>query len=384
MAEWDNVIKTVTGARIALIGLFVLAIGYTLFFMADLLVPIAFAILLNVLLSPIVRRMERWGIGPRIGAGAVMLTIIGIAALAIIMLAEPAERWLAEAPTTVRELRSQTLEAQGKLADIQELAEEVEEITDVESPSRPRSVVVEGPGFLEDLLGGLPSIVAGTVVIVFLTYFLLASGDTVLRRLTRCARTWAGRRRIVSIVREIQSDLSSYLGTVTIINLSLGGVVALALYWLEVPNPVLWGTMVAALNFAPYVGSMVAVLIMAVVGLTNSETIADGLVVPGVVLLLTTLEGQLLTPMLLGRRVSLNPTVVFLAVIVWGWLWGVAGALMAVPITTSLKIVFDHIPSSRYLATFMQPNDDCGRRSVANLQRKSLTLANLFPKGEQA
>lgn len=357
MSDITEKVSRTPVAAVAVIGLFVLAIGYTLYFAAGLLVPLAFATFLNILLSPLVRRMERVGIAPRVSAALVMLALVGIVGTTIATLAEPAERWLAEAPKTVRDLKTQVLDTKGKLAEIQELAEEVEEIASVNTSNKTQSVIVEGPSMLEDLLGGLPYMITGAAVVVFLTYFLLASGDSMLRRLTRCARTWSSRRRIVTVAREIQNDLSVYLGTVTIINVLLGAAAALIMYLLEFPNPVLWGTMIGALNFAPYVGALASILVITVVGLTSYDTVAAGLTVPFLILLLTTLEGQLITPSVLGNRMSLNPTVVFISVLIWGWLWGVAGALMAVPIMTSMKVWFDHMPTQQHLSAFLRPDD---------------------------
>lgn len=367
---------------VALTGLFVLAVIYTLYLAADIFVPVAFAILLNILLSPITRGMEKIGIVPRISAALTMITLVAIVGWAIAALAEPAEQWLADAPKTVRELKAQALETKGKFAEIQQLAEEVEEITSVDTASMPQPVVVEGPGILEGLLGGLPSMITASAIVIFLTYFLLASGDGILRRLTRCARTWSRRRRIVTISREIQNDLSVYLGTVTIINICLGAAAALILYLLEFPNPLLWGTMIGALNFAPYVGALASVLVLTVVGLTSFESIAQGLTAPCAILVLTTLEGQVITPSVLGSRMSLHPAVVFVSVLMWGWLWGVAGALMAVPIMTSLKVWIDHLPAQQHWGAFLRPDDWEGhRRRPGRPVRKSNNSTELQPEG---
>ncbi len=366
----------------ATVGLFVLAVGYTLYLASDVLVPIAFAILLNQLLSPLVRRMDRIGIVPRISAAMIMLALVGLVGLAIATLAEPAEQWLAEVPKTVRELKSQMIETKGRFAEIQELAEEVEEIASVESSNAPQSVIVEGPGILEGVLGGLPYIITGAAVVIFLTYFLLASGDGMLRRLTQCARSWTSRRRIVTIAREIQNDLSVYLGTVTIINISLGALAAGILYLLEFPNPVLWGTMIGALNFAPYVGAVVSTLVLTVVGLTNYETVGQGLTAPIAIFILTTLEGQVITPSILGSRMSLNPTMVFISVLIWGWLWGVAGALMAVPIMTSMKVWCDHMPAQQHLSSFLRSDNWQGHNKRPYRQpRKPKSTTNMYPEG---
>ncbi len=384
----DNAIRQPAPAmqKIALTGLFVLAVGYTLNFAASLLVPIAFAIFLNILLSPAVRRMERYGVNRAVSAAVIILSIVAVTVVSVGFLAGPAEQWLADAPTTVRELKSQILDAKGHLEDIQELAEEVEEITSVQKPDTgPQPVVVEGPGMLEGFLGGLPGIIMGAVIVIFLTFFLLASGDSMLRRLTGCARTWTGRRKIVTVAREIQSDLSRYLATVTIINIALAGAIATAMHLLGVPNPLLWGTMVGALNFAPYVGSLVSLVILTIVGLTTFPTLSEGLLVPAVALLLTSLEGHVLTPSVLGRRMSLNPTVIFLSTLFWGWLWGVAGALMAVPIMTSLKVLIDHLPAQKHLAAFLRPNN-WSAKSLSDCSEIQLSSAqsSLQPQGEEA
>lgn len=363
-----------------LIGLLVLAVGYTLYLASDVLVPIAFAMLLNILLSPLVRRMQRIGISPRISAGLIMLTLVAIVTTAISVLAEPAEQWLAEAPTTVRELKAQIVDTKSNLANIQKLAEEVDDIASVETSTGPQPVVVQGPGILEGLLGGLPYMITGAAIVTFLTYFLLASGDSMLRRLTRCARTWAGRRRIVTIVRDIQNDLSIYLATVTIINICLGAAAAAFMYLVGFPNPLLWGTMVGLLNFAPYVGALASILVLTIVGLTSADTLLDALVVPLGTAFLTVIEGQLITPSVLGHRMSLNQTVIFISVLIWGWLWGVAGALMAVPIMTSLKVWFDHMPTQQHLSAFLRPDDwgqQRGPRRPRSERRESQTKLKL-------
>jgi predicted PurR-regulated permease PerM len=175
-----------------------------------------------------------------------------------------------------------------------------------------------------------------------------------LRKATRCGRSWSERRRIVSIARRVQSDMSRYLAAVALINVLLGTAVALSMHLLQMPNPLLWGVMVAVLNFAPYIGALVSAAVLTLVALTTFPSIAEALMVPGTFLALTILEGQLITPAVLGRRMALSPAIVFVSVIIWGWLWGIAGALMAVPIATSLKVVCDHLPTLGLLGSFLR------------------------------
>lgn len=337
-----------------ILGLFVLAVGAVLYFAANLLAPIAFAGLISLLLSPAVRYLTRW----RIPAALSSLLLVGLLVLAITAalanLAEPANRWISDAPTSVREVQHKVFGPKEKLANIQELADEVEELTAPASPNKAQPVVVTGPTVLESVVGGAPALITSIGIVVFLTYFLLASGDQLLRRVTQCGRNWSEQRRIVSIARQLQADLSRYLVTVTLINALLGATVAAAMYLLEVPNPLMWGVMAALFNFAPYLGALASAAILTFVGLTTFNTLSEALLVPGIFLAITIFEGQLLTPSIVGRRMALSPMFVFLSVIVWGWLWGVPGALMAVPIVTTLKVLCDHVPALEPVGRFLR------------------------------
>ncbi len=338
----------------AMVGLLLLATVAALYVAKDLLIPVTLAILLNLLLSPTVRYLARRRIPAVLSSAALLITIVTALATAISMFAGPADEWLNDAPSTIRQLRNELFASRSSLSDIQDLAEEVDELTAVDTPQTVQQVVIQGPGIFENFVGGLPTMLTFIGITFVLSFFLLASGDTMLRRITACGRSFKERRRIVSIARQIQSDLSLYLRTVTVINLSLGAIVALLLYWLEVPNPFLWGAVAAVFNFAPYVGALATTSILFLVGLTAFDTLAEAIVVPAAFLVLTILEGQFVTPMVLGKRMSLSAIIVFLSVIFWGWLWGVAGALIAVPIATSAKVVFDHLPGYRHLGKMMR------------------------------
>jgi predicted PurR-regulated permease PerM len=353
----ERVIAGGRPATIAVFGLFFIAIALCLYLAADMLSPIAFAVLLSLLTSPLVRVLSRLGVPKALAALAIVMAMVGTLVLIVTLLAEPAGRWLEEAPRTVRELKQEMFSGKNQLDGIQELAEEVEGLAVPDAPGDAQPVVVQGPSVAENLLIGLPAVATFAGIVMFLTYFLLASGDTLLRRLTRCGRTWSERRRIVAIARQIQKDQSRYLATVTIINVALGSITGLAMYWLDVPNPFLWGTMVALFNFAPYVGAVVSASVLTVVGLSTFDTLGDSLAPAAVFLCLTILEGQLITPTILGQRLALSPIFVFLSVIVWGWLWGVTGALMAVPIVTSLKVICDHVPSLARVGDFVRGDE---------------------------
>ncbi|MDX1381849.1 MAG: AI-2E family transporter, partial [Xanthomonadales bacterium] len=297
----------------ALTGLFILALGYTLYFAAGLLIPITISVLLSILFFPVVRSLARVGVPRGLSSAMIVAAIVVLVGLAISTLAGPAQEWVREAPHSLRELKREMLQANRNLEDIKALAKEVEDLTDVEEgvdPEAPQPVVVQAPGVFETFVDNLPLLIGTSIVMMFLTFFMLVNGDTLLRRATRCGRTFTERRQIVTIARRFQSDLSRYLATVTIINALLGFLTGLVLYVLEVPNPAMWGTMVGLFNFAPYVGAVVSTLVLTVVGLTNAPNLGEAMLVPGAFVVLTVLEGQLITPAIVGRNMSINPMMV--------------------------------------------------------------------------
>lgn len=362
---------------VSIVGLFALAVAYTLYFAGGLLIPIAIAVFVATTFSPVVSLLVRWRIPLFLSAAITVGTLVFITALAVLALAEPAEKWLNDAPQAMRKLQTHTLSAKAPMANIQELADEVSELGAVDSAGTETSVILAGPGVLENVLGGLPAALASTGIVVFLSFFLLASGDSVLRKLARCGRTWSERRRIVSIARRAQSDMSRYLTTVTLINACLGAAVALTMHLLGVPNPLLWGAMAAVLNFAPYIGALVTAVILTLVALITFPTLGEALTVPGAFLVLTLLEGQVITPAVLGRRLSLSPAIVLISVIVWGWIWGIAGALMAVPLTTALKVICDHSPSLGVLGSFLRNDSKDQIRVKRALERAAKRASSI-------
>jgi len=153
------------------------------------------------------------------------------------------------------------------------------------------------------------------------------------------------KKRAVEISHEIQENISKYLFSVSLISIGLGAVVGAGLYLMGVPNAAMWGMLVAVLNFVPYFGPVAGITLLATVGLLTFDTLWTAFLPPAWYLLLHLLEANVITPLLLGRRFTLNPVVIFVSLIFWTWLWGVPGALLSVPILVSVKVICDHVPS---------------------------------------
>jgi len=343
----------------ALACLVALAILYTMYFAASLLMPVIVAVLLYFLLAPVQSWLLRLGIARSFGAVLLVSLLVGAAAGAIWRLGEPGAEWLRDAPTSLAEFRAKFRSRPNPLAEVRNASEAVEdavaEITGSSdgSPDEAPAVQIREPGALETVLSRLPLVAASSVVTVVLTLFLLICGDDLLRRIVSLGRGFAAQRRIVITVRQVQRDIACYLGTVTLINLALGCVVAGVMTLMEVPNPLLWGAVAGVLNFAPYVGGLITAAALVLVGFSAFDTWGEMFGPALVFVAINAVEGQFITPLLLGRRLELSPLAVFLAVLIVGWLWGLVGALIAVPLLASVRIVLSNIPDMRPVANLL-------------------------------
>jgi predicted PurR-regulated permease PerM len=206
------------------------------------------------------------------------------------------------------------------------------------------TVVVRSRSVSEILFAHTQGFVIGLLITSVLLYYFLAAPDDFLERLLGLAPRLDDKKRLVAAMREIQTEVSRYLLTISMINLALGAVVAAALVALGVPNAALWGVLAAVANFVPYVGAIVFGLVLAGVGILSFDGPLHMLLPAGVFSVLHLLESYVVTPFVLGRRLTLSPVAVFVWVLFWSWLWGIPGGLIAVPLLAALKISLQHVP----------------------------------------
>ncbi len=340
-----------------LTGLLTLAILYTCYFAQAVLIPIALALLLNLLLAPLVRVLKKYLRLPEgVGAGVVLILLVAMVALAIYGLSGPATRWLHELPVAMSEVREKVEALRRPVKEVQEAAQKVEKLAQGEPASgerQPMQVAVQGAGLTQIFLGGAFTVAAGLVVMIALLYFLLASGDTLLRQAVSIAPKLGDKRRVVEIARDTEDDISYYLVTISLINGGLGVAVGAAMYLLGMPNAILWAVMVAVFNYVPFLGAVTGIGTVALVALITFDQPWPIVLPPLSYLCLTAIEAQFITPALLARRLTLNPVAVFLALIVWTWMWGIAGALLAVPLLATFKICCDHLEPLQPIGTML-------------------------------
>lgn len=320
------------------VGLFVLALLYTVYFGRDVLLPICLALLLSLLLRPVVRGLYRCGLPDWLGAAVVVVGVCTAGGAAFTTLSVPAAAWVERMPRLIHDL-------QFKLSDIRESLDRArkasEQIESIAGPASPQEVVIRGPSLARQVLNHTEAVIANVVIMLVLLYFFLARGRASLETVIGTIRSVDGRVHYALLAATVQRNIAAYLATVTLINIGLGLATAGAMWAVGLPNPALWGTLAGVMNYIPFIGPGVVAVILALAGALTFDTPAAMLVPPAVFLALTTLEGNVLTPLIVGRRLALNPIAVFVSILFWGWMWGVPGALLAVPILAVFKIVCD-------------------------------------------
>ena len=337
---------------IAITGLFVLAVFYTLYFARAFFLPIVLAVLLDFLLSPIIRTLKRFHIPEPLGAALLILTLLGGLGVGAYSLAEPARTWMAKAPESISRVQSRLKELRKPVEQVTRTAEQVEAATAVSKPG-PQEVVLRGPRLSERLFGTTQSLLTGALETIILLYFLLAAGDLFLQKLIKVLPLLKDKKKAVSIARETEASISTYLFTVALVNVGLGIVVTLVMLLIGMPNAVLWGSMAALAEFIPYIGATAMLAILSMAGLVTFPTLGHALLVPGAYLAVNLIQANFISPAVLGRRLTLNPVAILVGLVFWWWIWGVGGAFIAVPLLATFKIFCDHIESLAPIGEFL-------------------------------
>jgi predicted PurR-regulated permease PerM len=333
-------------------ALFVLAVVYTLFLAADFFIPVFAAVILNLLLMPLVRLFERIHVPPPASAALIVVAFVGVLAAGFTSLSGPIADWTARMPEITEELEYKLRALREPVERVQEASKQVEEATEVQDPAEP-TVKIRAPGLLDRLFSSLQKIGIQLTAMMVLLYFMLAVGNLFTEKLVRAMPRLSDKKRALTITHQVQQDVSRYLATTTLINIGFGIVVGAGLYAIGLPNAYLWGIAAAILNFVPYFGAIAGMAIVFVVALLHYPTMSEALLAPGIYLIANVLESQFLTPAVLSRRLTLNPVVLFLAVAFWGFIWGVPGALMAVPLLVAFKALCDHIERLAAIGDFL-------------------------------
>jgi len=330
-----------------------MAVCAALYFGRSLFVPVALAVVLALTLFPLIRAGQKAGLPPVVSALALILTVTACLVLAAVSLSGPVSRLSQELPSIGYQLKYKLKSLREPLDTIDKAGEQVEEITSQAKDAGVQEVVIKQPGLVARAADDVVAMVATVLLTLTLCFFLLVSRELFYRKVLRVMPTLSDKKRALQVAYDIERDVSRYLLTVSAINIMLGACVGGALWLLGMPNPLLWGVIAGLLNFLPYIGAILGIVATGVMAIVSFPTVAEAAAVPAVYLLFTVLEGQFITPWLLGRRFSLNTVVILLSIAFWGFMWGAVGVFVAVPMLIVLRVLCDRIEGLAALGEFV-------------------------------
>ena len=346
--------------KLLLASIFLLLLGVCFYFARDFFLPVSLAFLFALVLGPVVRWLARRGLPAWATAGALVVILFFGLSSGAYFLSGPVAALISDAPRI-------SLEVQKKLAVLRRPMEAINAATSgIEKLVQPSdgagaSVVVERSGLVGMIATGASTRLVEIGLCLVLVLFLLASGDLFYEKLIKVLPTLSDKKRALRIAREVEYEVSRYIFTITLINFGVGVVIATAFWLIGMPSPVLWGVMAALLNYLPYLGPGTGVVSSFAIGVVAFDTLGQAFLAPLAYLVLAIIEGQFVTPMIVGRRLELNAVVILIAIAFWGWMWGIVGALIAVPLLVTAKIFADHVDGLKGFGEFLAARETNGQ-----------------------
>jgi predicted PurR-regulated permease PerM len=335
-------------------GIFALGVLAAIYVASPIFLSVALAVVLKLLLQPLVRLLDRAHLPRPLGALLVILLVIGSIAGLVAILSVPATTWAAKLPEGIPRLEAHLSFLKGPFQKLQEVSQQAAQVTETPGQNAPTVTVREDSGLTSELFAGARKVLDSLFTIVLVLYFLLVSGDIFLRRLVEILPTFSDKRQAVDISQQVEEDISIYLVTITAMNLLVGVATAIAMHLCGLGDPLLWGATAFLLNYIPILGPLFGTVVFLLLGMLSFDSFWWALLPPALYFGIHLVEGETLTPMLLAHRFTLNPVLVVLSLVFWFWMWGVPGAILAVPMLAILKIICDRVRPLKALGHFLE------------------------------
>lgn len=337
-----------------LLGLFILGVLAATYVASAIILPVVLAFALKLLLQPAMRLLERVHVPRAIGALVPILLVVGVLVGLVAALSGPAATWAARLPEGIPRLEAHLVVLRGPIQALQKVIQQAEQVADTPGQKDHSIAFRRDLGLTGALFTGTRAVLDGLFTTVLVLYFLLVSGDTFLRRMVEILPKFKDKRQAVDIARQIEEDISAYLVTITAMNAAVGVATAAVMHLCGLGDPLLWGATAFLLNYIPILGPLFGAVIFLLAGMLSFDSLWWALLPPALYFGIHVVEGETLTPMLLARRFTLNPVLVILSLVFWFWMWGVPGAILAVPMLAILKIVCDRVRPLRALGHFLE------------------------------
>jgi predicted PurR-regulated permease PerM len=331
-----------------------LAVGAILYLAAVAFIPVALGLFVALLLSPAVDGLQRLRIPRGLAAAIEMLALLLAGAAIVDGVSTPAKEWLARAPQTFRKIEQRIRPVRSVIAQVDAVRERAEQVAQGPhaTPAPPSPPPASGSSYAFAMTQSLFE----AITVLPLTLFFLAGGPPLLARMAAALSGSEKSAACLRVTEAIRAELGRYFGTVALINLGLGLATAATMAALDMPNPILWGTVAAVLNFIPFVGPITTVGILAIAALVTFTNVGQALAVPGAFLGLHLIESQLVQPLFVGHRLDVSALIILLAVWFGFWFWGIPGVMLAVPLLVALKVAGEHVEGWRPVREFLSPN----------------------------
>lgn len=360
-ASVDDIHPVFHSIRRSLVVLATISVLTTFYFAKDLVMPVLFGVLLALTLSPVSRFLVKLGL-PHFLAAFLLIFVTAVSiSTVVIFSATTVNSWMDDAPALGRDLREKLSGVSKQIEVVRDASKEVEDITSEGEPASAPEVIIKQPTLLDNALSTLSGLAATIAVALALATFLLASGDLFYIKIVQSVKTMSGKKRALTAVYDIERKVSRYLFTITLINAGLGAAVALTVGALGLEYAYIWGIGAFLLNFVPFLGGLIGTVLIGAYSIVYFDSLSYALLVPLAYQILTGVEGQVITPLLVGRRLEMNAVSVFLTVVLWGWLWGIPGALVAVPFLVVFKVVCENFEGLENIANFLGTSDGVGK-----------------------
>jgi predicted PurR-regulated permease PerM len=326
-----------SAAQISMIGVFVLAVVACLSLCRPILLPVLAAALIGTTFAPIIKQANQHGISSWLASILIVVLMMAAATLAITLLAAPITEWIGRAPEIGAGIKERLYVLDRPLAALHDLEQALR-------PAAP-TVALEASNIsmVTPVAAAVTPAVAESVLFFASLIFFMAGQLKFRRYLAGFFETREGKLRFIRITNEVEHDLASYVAVVTAINAALGAIVACGAWLIGLPSPLTLGLLAMLLNYLPYVGPACMAIILLAIGFVTFPSLGQAFMAPALLVVLTTLEGHLITPTVLGHRLTLDPLAVFLAIAFWSWLWGPMGAFLAVPLLIVAMVTIGHV-----------------------------------------
>ena len=338
------------------------AFGVLLYVAHVAFIPIALALLFALVLSGPVEALHKHRIPRSVSAFVILAIALGILGAAMMLLWKPAQNLYDEAPSTIRTVKQRfapIAKVLGRVDDLGNAAGSIATSTSVRpgarAPTAPVAPVV--PASATSFLGSSVAAVGSSVTFVILTLFLLTGGPPMLARMTAAFVDDLNASHVLTIIEAVRGEVGRFYAVTAFINLGLGVVTAVVMMLWGMPTPYVWGITAALLNFIPYAGPTITLVILTFVASMTFPQVPRIVGVAGSFLVIALIEGQIVQPLFVGRRLQINPLLIFLGLWLGGLFWGIAGVLLATPLLVALKVIAENVPGGRAALEFLGPNN---------------------------